>query len=99
MGFNSRPKTAAMGGGGLPRPPTAFNKNKYANKVGGGTIGASTLPNAFMAQRAASATVMNHPKLTRYEDLINRLKRMIDMEKKSLRMVRTMSSKEIESKN
>lgn len=49
MGFNSRPKTAAMGGGGLPRPPTAFKNNKFANKVGGGAIGAASLPNEFMA--------------------------------------------------
>ena len=53
---------------------------------------------AFLAQRAASANVVNYPKLKRYEDLIARLKRMMQVEKQSLRMVRTMCSKEIESK-
>ena len=42
---------------------------------------------------------MNNPKVKRYEDLIFRLKKMLSMEKKSLRMVRTMCSKEIEIKN
>lgn len=37
--------------------------------------------------------------MMRYEDLIQRIKKMIALEKKSLRMVRTMSSKEIETKN
>lgn len=41
----------------------------------------------------------NNPKLQRYEDLISRLKKMLTLEKKSLRMVRTMCSKEIETKN
>ncbi len=96
-----RPKTAAMGGGGLPRPPTAYhqgmsfggkktnmtttNENQQLNFVGGG--------------RAISANIMNNPKVKRYEDLIFRLKKMLSMEKKSLRMVRTMCSKEIEIKN
>lgn len=40
---NKRPNTAAMGGGGLPRPPTAAYMN-FGNKVGGGVIGSSTLP-------------------------------------------------------
>ena len=53
-----------------------------------------------MAQRAVkSANVFNFPKLKRYEDLISRLKKMIDVEKKSLRMVRTTCAKEIETKN
>lgn len=50
MGSN-RPKTAAMGGGGLPRPPTAVYKNLLGNKLGGATIGGTN----FMGQRAVSA--------------------------------------------
>jgi hypothetical protein len=38
-------------------------------------------------------------KVKRYEDVITRLKRMLDIEKKSLRMVKTMCSKEIEVRN
>jgi hypothetical protein len=52
-----------------------------------------------MGGRAISANVANNPKIKRYEDLIYRLKKMLSMEKKSLRMVRTMCSKEIEIKN
>lgn len=44
---SSRPKTAAMAAGGLPRPPTAF-KNTLGNKLGG-PVG------NFMGQRAVSA--------------------------------------------
>jgi hypothetical protein len=42
---------------------------------------------------------VNNPKLRRYEEIIQRLKKMLVIEKKSLRMVRTMCSKEIETKN
>ena len=49
--------------------------------------------------RAVSAQIPNNPRVKRYEDLIPRLKRMLLMEKKSLRVVRTMCSKEIEVKN
>lgn len=40
-----------------------------------------------------------NPKIKRYEDIITRLKRMLTTEKKSLRLVRTLCSKEIEVKN
>ena len=46
-----RPRTAAMAGGGLPRPPTAVYKNLLGSKKGGG-IGADI---GFMGQRAVSA--------------------------------------------
>jgi hypothetical protein len=52
-----------------------------------------------MINRAVSAQIVNNPRVKRYEDLINRLKKMLHIEKKSLRMVRTMLSKEIEIKN
>jgi len=35
----NRPKTAAMGGGGLPRPPTAPFKNTLGNRLGTANIG------------------------------------------------------------
>lgn len=87
---SSRPKTAAMVGG-LPRPPTAF-KNTLGNKLGAVPGTAAN----FMGQRAVSAQIMNNPRVKRYEELINRLKKMLSVEKSSLRMVRTMLSKEIE---
>ena len=51
---SDRPRTAAMGGGGLPRPPTAVYKNLLGSKKGGATMG----PGAdigFMGHRAVSA--------------------------------------------
>lgn len=33
----NRPKTAAMGGGGLPRPPTAAFKNTLGKRMGDAT--------------------------------------------------------------
>ena len=38
MAGSSRPKTAAMVAGGLPRPPTAF-KNSLGNRLGGAVPG------------------------------------------------------------
>lgn len=54
--------------------------------------------------RAISANILTtngnmNPRIKRYEDIITRLKKMLAMEKKSLRMVRTLCSKEIEIKN
>ena len=37
--------------------------------------------------------------MKRYEDIIKRLKKMLNTEKKALRMVKTICSKEIEQKN
>ena len=42
---------------------------------------------------------MTNPRVKRYEDIIQRLKKMLALEKKSLRMVRTLCAKEIEGKN
>jgi len=52
------------------------------------------------AGRAASAgfSVAN-TKIARYEDLINRLKKLLDNEKKNLRLVKTMSASEIDTRN
>jgi hypothetical protein len=52
-----------------------------------------------MPFRGFSAALPSNGKLKRYEDVISRLKRMLDIEKKSLRMVKTMCSKEIEVRN
>lgn len=91
---NSRPKTAAMVAGGLPRPPTAFKQGFGGKFRAPGTAAAHSL-----AHRAISAQIMNNPRVKRYEDLIARLKKMMMLEKKSLRSVKTMLSKEIETKN
>jgi len=40
-----------------------------------------------------------NPKLRRFENLIYRLKKILEAEKKSLRQVKTLCSKEIEQKN
>jgi hypothetical protein len=99
VGGGSRPKTAAMQmGSGLLRPPTGitnFNGKRGNNVTTGGAYKAGHL----LGQRAISANVGANPKVKRYEDVISRLKRMLEMEKKSLRMVKTMCSKEIEIKN
>ncbi len=95
----SRPKTAAVAG--LPRPPTAvhntFTKGRAANNM---TVGGGYGAFNFIGQRPIhSAGFINNPRVKRYEDIIQRLKKMLANEKKSLRMVRTLCSKEIETKN
>jgi hypothetical protein len=91
---SGRPKTAAMQmGTGLLRPPTgipAYGKRTANNLTAGGIYGQN---------RAISANLQSNPKVKRYEDIITRLKKMLSVEKRSLRMVRTMCSKEIEVKN
>lgn len=65
------------------RPPTGIPRVNNMTGVG----------------RAISANVTGNPRVKRYEDIIARLKRMLQNEKKSLRLVRTLCSKEIETKN
>ena len=48
---DGRPKTAAMGGGGLPRPPTAYKPPYGLNNPNM----ASGLPNTLNFHRAVSA--------------------------------------------
>ena len=67
------------------RPPTGMPSRGLNNMTGIG--------------RAISANVAANPRVKRYEDIITRLKKMLGNEKKSLRMVRTLCSKEIEVKN
>ena len=89
---DGRPRTAAVAGGGVQRPITAYNI--------GVTMG-SRKAAAMNFNRAVSANVpqQRNPRLRRYEDIINRLKKMMNIEKQSLRMVRTLCSKEIENRN
>jgi hypothetical protein len=87
----NRPKTAAFVSVGLTRPPTGVTKINNPNF--------KTNQTANMPFRGFSAVLPNNGKVKRYEDVISRLKRMLDIEKKSLRMVKTMCSKEIEVRN
>ena len=87
-----RPRTAAVAGGNILRPPTAAINN-------GTRFKGNFLPSGFGLGRAVSASIVNNPKLKRYEDLITRIKKLLELEKKSLRIVKTMCSKEIEAKN
>lgn len=53
-----------------------------------------------LGNRGMSANyAVKNPKLRRFETLINRLKKILDGEKRSLRQIKTLSSKEIEQKN
>jgi len=101
-----RPKTAAMPGmTGALRPPTAAYNNigkRLANNMTAGGVYGNNGFNFIGGTnpRAISANILiNNPRIKRYEDIIARLKKMLTMEKKSLRMVRTLCSKEIEIKN
>jgi CMP-2-keto-3-deoxyoctulosonic acid synthetase len=51
------------------------------------------------AARAASAGFVKNPKLNRYEDLKNRLTKLLEQEKKNLRYVRTMCAAGIDTRN
>jgi hypothetical protein len=97
FGGLKRPNTTAMGQGGLrlsgARPFTGVN-NGLGMSYGG--LGSA----AFSAGRGFSANfaAMN-PKLRRFENLIYRLKKILEAEKKTLRQVKTLCSREIEQKN
>lgn len=54
----------------------------------------------FMGGRAISANyVAQNPKLRRFENLIYRLKKILESEKKNLRCIKTLCAKEIDQKN
>lgn len=57
--------------------------------------------NFFAGGRAASASfpMTTNPKLQKYENVIYRLKKILDLEKRSLRQIKTLNAKEIEKKN
>jgi hypothetical protein len=73
--------------GNNPRPPTA------ANAAGFNFIG-----NGINRARTAAVPGQLNPKIKRYEEVIIRLKRLLAQEKRTLRRVRTVCSKEIEVK-
>ena len=71
---------------GAHRPPTAGITNAF---------------NFAFNSRAKTANVPNNvnPKIKRYEEVIIRLKRLLAQEKRTLRRVRTVCSREIEIKS
>jgi hypothetical protein len=85
-----RPNTTAMGQKppmGAARPFTGFSGIK---SVGGNFIGRA---------KTANYAVSSNPKLRRFETLIDRLKKILESEKKNLRCIKTLCAKEIDSKN
>ena len=83
------------------RPKTTnFNKNgPYRPFTGMGTQFTGPQGMNFFRGRAVSATVAKNPKMRRYENLIAKLKRCLENEKRSLRQVKTLCAKEIDNKN
>lgn len=66
----------------------------------GTQYGPMTTNNKNSITRGLSANYANmNPKLRKFEVLICRLKKILENEKKALRQVKTLCSKEIESKN
>ena len=55
----------------------------------------------FMGGRAKTANyaASSNPKLRRFENLIDRLKKILESEKKNLRCIKTLCAKEIDQKN
>lgn len=101
MGSSGRPRTAAMpiepGSAGINRPMTGAT-----GFPGGKGMNAKNSLSRFTpaaAGRAASAGISKNQKLIRCEQLIARFKRKLEEEKRLLRMMKTMSAKEIETKN
>lgn len=83
-----RPNTTAMNAGKGPyRPFTGMN-----TQYGVGSLN-------FLGGRAVSATVVQNPKLRRFENLIYKLKKILENEKKGLRQIKTLCAKEIDQKN
>ena len=89
-----RPNTTAMGkmigSGGLGAPPRPF--------TGANTVGGMSYTGVGFMNRAMTATELN-PKLRRFENLIFRLKKLLESEKKNLRHIKTLCAKEIDQKN
>jgi len=89
-----RPNTTAMGKmagpGGLGAPPRPF--------TGVNTVGGMSYTGINFMNRAMTAAELN-PKLRRFENLIFRLKKLLESEKKSLRHIKTLCAKEIDQKN
>lgn len=73
--LSKRPNTTAMKFGSSARPFTGMNTN-----YGGSYAGIN-----FMGGRALSAATVMDPKFRRKETLVNKLKRILEDEKKELR--------------
>jgi|TARA_B110000305_G_C19366382_1_gene602148 hypothetical protein len=81
-------KPGGYRGAPVPRPFTGVNPM-------GGAMSMN-----FMGGRAISANYANqNPKLRRFENLIYRLKKILESDKKSLRQIKTLCAKEIDQKN
>lgn len=80
-------------GGGIPS-----NYRPFTGVTGGISNG---LPMGnFMGGRAISANyAAQNPKLRRFENLIYRLKKILESEKKNLRQIKTLCAKEIDQRN
>lgn len=77
-----------LGPSGASRPFTGVN-----------TVGGMSYTGVnFMGARAMTAANLN-PKLRRFENLIFRLKKLLESEKKGLRHIKTLCAKEIDQKN
>lgn len=71
---------------GAARPFTGFSGIK---SVGGN----------FGRAKTANYAASSNPKLRRFENLIDRLKKILESEKKNLRCIKTLCAKEIDQKN
>lgn len=90
-----RPNTTAVGAQQRPtgRP---FTVN---TQFGGATTGLGINSRLGAARGLSANYAALNPKLRKFEGLIYRLKKILEAEKKSLRQVKTLCSKEIEQKN
>lgn len=88
-----RPNTTAMG----QKPPMPVNR-PFTGLTGGISNG-MTLGNFMGARATSAANAFKNPKLRRFENLIFKLKKILETEKKNLRQIKTLSSKEIDQRN
>lgn len=94
-----RPKTAAL------LPETAAQAAHRPQTGANGLVNGLPPMNSLKqfapagAARAASAGFMQHQKLQRCEILISKFKKKLEEERRLLRMMKTMSAQEIETKN
>lgn len=73
--------------------------NRPFTGVTGGISNGIPMSN-FMGGRAISANyAAQNPKLRRFENLIYRLKKILESEKKNLRQIKTLCAKEIDQRN
>ena len=95
VGNLKRPNTTAMG----VAAGTRFAAGRPFTGINTTGDGLTNLGN-FIGGRAISANyAVINPKLRRFENLIYRLKKVLEAEKKQLRQVKTLCAKEIEQRN